>query len=101
MLEDAKIIPCFRVVFIRYNGSVSTLGQERPHNLNAPDTLHPVESSPARTRRCAAAGRWAHAVFPAEALIPEQGIYPQRETLSYNGFAEFGIQAASATASMS
>jgi len=58
------------------------LGQNRAHNLNVPGTLYPAESSLARARRCAAAGRQAQADFPAEALTPEPRNSPQPETLS-------------------
>ena len=65
-------------------GSVSLWGQGRSHNLNAPATLYPLESSLARARHCAAAGRQAQADAkrPAKASTPERENSPRRETLS-------------------
>ncbi len=50
-------------------GSVSTWGQRRAHNLNAPATLYPLESS-------------LQADFLTKASTPERRNSPQRKTLS-------------------
>ena len=54
------------------------MGQDCAYNLNVPGALYPAESSLARARRCAAAGRQAQADFPAKALTPQPETLPSR-----------------------